>query len=195
MNEVIRIGIQSVFTTLSASNHSELERVKHDFYATDPQAVRELLKVEKFHQDILEPACGQGHISKVLVEHGYNVTSEDLIDRGYGARDKDFFDREEWHGDIITNPPYKLALEFVEHSIDIIPTGNKVAMFLKIQFLEGQKRRKFYNTTPPEKVYVFSKRTLCSRNGDFENYNAKAVCYCWFIWTKGFTGEPVIRWI
>lgn len=32
-------------------------------------------------------------------------------------------------------------------------------------------------------------------NGDFEKYNAAAICHCWFVWEKGFKGDPVIKWI
>ena len=54
-----------------------------------------------------------------------------------------------FNGDIITNPPYKYAKEFVEKALEVIPKGNKVAMFLKLQFLEGKARRKMFETSPP----------------------------------------------
>ena len=47
---------------------------------------------------------------------------------------------EMWDGDILTNPPYKYAKEFIEHAMTIIPDGRKVFMFLKLQFLEGKAR-------------------------------------------------------
>lgn len=184
-----------MFVIMGASNHSEFERVQHDYYATDPQAVEELLKVESFDKNILEPCCGEGHISKVLEKHGYMVESSDLIDRGFGRGGLDYLTISSWHGDIITNPPYKHAKEFVEHSIKIINPGKRVAMLLKIQFLESVKRRELFEENPPKVIYVFSKRTSCARNGDFTNYPSSAVCYCWYIWEKGFKGEPVIRWI
>lgn len=184
-----------MFVIMGASNHSEFERVQHDYYATDPQAVEELLKVESFDKNILEPCCGEGHISKVLEKHSYMVESSDLIDRNFGAGGVDYLTISSWHGDIITNPPYKYAKEFVEHSLKIIKPGQRVAMLLKIQFLESVKRRELFEENPPKYVYVFSKRTSCARNGDFTNYPSSAVCYCWYIWEKGFKGEPVIRWI
>lgn len=184
-----------MFVIMGASNHSEFERVQHDYYATDPQAVEELLKVEKFDKNILEPCCGEGHISKVLEKHGYMVESSDLIDRNFGRGGVDYLTIKSWHGDIITNPPYKYAKEFVEHSLKIINPGQRVAMLLKIQFLESVKRRELFEENPPKYVYVFSKRTVCARNGGFEKTPSSAVCYCWYIWEKGFKGEPVIRWI
>ena len=60
----------SIFATLAATSHSRTgERQKHDYYATEPRAVELLLEVEKFDKNILEPACGEGHISKVLISH------------------------------------------------------------------------------------------------------------------------------
>lgn len=75
---------KSIFSTLASSHHSDVEREKHDYYATDPIAVEHLLRLETFSTNIWEPACGEGHMSKVLTEAGYNVKSTDLIDRGYG---------------------------------------------------------------------------------------------------------------
>lgn len=57
-------------------------------------------------------------------------------------------------GDIITNPPYGLATEFAEHAMNIITDGHKVAMFLKIQFLETQKRYELFKKYPP-KPYMY----------------------------------------
>lgn len=98
--------------------------------------------------------------------------------------------------DIVTNPPYSKAQEFVEHALEIIEDGNKVAMFLKIQFLEGKARRELFRKYPPKTVYVSSARLRCAMNGDFEKYaKSTAVCYCWYVWQKGYTGDTVIKWI
>ena len=184
----------ATFVTLGASNHSKLEREENDYYATEPKAVELLLEKEKFSINLLEPSCGEGHISKVLSEHGYNVTSSDLISRGFGNT-QDFFDYKYFNGNIITNPPYKVALDFVKHSLEIIPDGNKVAMFLKLQFLEGKARKEFYKTNPPKKIYVASGRLNCAKNGEFEKYPSSAVAYAWFVWEKGYQGKPEIDWI
>lgn len=77
----------------------------------------------------------------------------------------------------------------------LIKPGCKVAMFLRLQFLEGQERRKFFDMYPPARVYIPSKRLNCARNGDFKQYKSSAICYAWFVWEKGSNGEPVIRWI
>ena len=129
----------SIFTTLGASNHALEEREQHDYYATDPKAVELLLELEPFAPVIWEPACGEGHISKVLQAHGYEVISTDLIYRGFGDPEPLDFLKEtldDFEGDIITNPPYSMGLEFVQRALESVRPGGKVAMFLKVQFLE-----------------------------------------------------------
>lgn len=184
----------TTFAVLGASNHSSLTREVNDYYATDPKAVELLLEKEKFSSRVLEPSCGEGHISKSLQGEGYQVESHDLVDRGFGTV-KDFFTVEKFDGDIITNPPYKIALDFVKHSLEIIPDGNKVAMFLKIQFLESKSRRIFFDEFPPKKIYVASSRLICAMNGEFDKYKSSAACYAWFVLEKGYLGKPEIDWI
>lgn len=187
----------NAFRVLAASNHCEEKREENDYYATEPKAVQMLLNKEKFHPYIWECACGEGHISKELEKAGYTVLSTDLIDRGYGMV-KDFFSfnvSTKKDLDIITNPPYKCAAKFVEHALDVVENGCKVAMLLKIQFLEGKSRYRLFQKYPPKKIYVFSSRVNCAKNGAFEKYSSSAVCYAWFIWEKGFKDQPIIDWL
>lgn len=190
---------RAVFVTNGDTSHSTREREIRDYYATDPRAVEELLKHEKFDINILEPACGGGHISETLKAHGYEVVSADIVQRDYEDQDYtvDFLkDHLIWYGDIITNPPYKYAAEFVEHALEVIEDGHKIAMFLKLTFLEGEKRRELFQKNPPLKIYVFTKRINCALNGEEKFFNSSsAVCYAWFIWKKGSTEKPVIDWI
>lgn len=186
----------SVFATLGASNHIEEEREGHDYYATDPKAMELLLEMERFNNNIWESACGEGHLSEVLVKNGYNVKSTDLIDRGYGTGGVDFLkdEFEIFNGDIITNPPYKYAKQFIEKSLSIIPKGNRVAMFLKLTFMESKGRKQMFIDNPPKVIYVSSSRLLCVKNGDFSKKESSAVAYAWYIWENGYKGDTVIKW-
>ena len=132
----------SSYRILGASNHCETEREEHDFYATDPSAIDDLLKYETFDKNIWECAVGQGHLAERLKQYGYTVKCTDLIDRGYiGTEIVDFLtEKYAFDGDIITNPPYKYCTEFILNALDSVPTGHKVAMFLKLQTLEGANR-------------------------------------------------------
>ena len=188
---------KKVFTTLGSSNHVPEEREAFDYYATDPKAVEMLLELEQFSPVIWEPACGEGHISKVLQAHGYEVISTDLVYRGFGDPEPlDFLKEtlEGFEGDIITNPPYSAGLEFVQRALESVRPGGKVAMFPKVQFLEGQKRGAFFKDTPPRTVYISRSRLACYKNGDMSAKPESAIAYAWYVWEKGFTGDPVIKW-
>lgn len=179
------------------------ERIEHDFYATDPKSTQALFDVEKFEETtFLEPCCGEGHISEIIKDNFpfAEVVSTDLIDRGYGEGNIDFLlhDYGRKFDYVVTNPPYKLAKEFVEKSLGV--TNKKVAMFLKIQFLEGVGRYDFFKNTPLKTVHVFSARQSPWTNGQKVNPKTgkdweSTMCFCWFIWEHGYKGEPTIKWI
>lgn len=185
---------RGVFSVIGASNHSLTERQAEDYYATDPVAVEMLLEKETFSHKILEPCAGQGHISKVLEAHGYEVESRDLIDRGYGKGGMDFLKctDKDLPISIISNPPYRYAQEFVEKGLEVVAEGHKCAWFLKLTFLEGKERRKMFESTPPKIVYVSSSRLTCGKNG--VEWMPSCIAYAWYIFEKGFKGDPIIKW-
>lgn len=192
----------TTFAQLGASNHSEKEREENDYYATDPHSLKIFLEALKrdeieLHKNIWECACGEGHLSRVLEDEGYYVYSSDLIDRGYTDNLIDFLEVQEkdLKTDILTNPPYKYAQDFVNKGLQIIEGGYFVVMLLKIQFLEGQKRQELFKQKNLKYVYVNSSRQTCYINGDMSKKMSSASCYCWYIWQKGYSGEPTIRWI
>ena len=188
-----------LYLSLGASNHTDEHRQQQDYYATEPKAAELLLEVETFNENIWECACGEGHLAKVFENCGHNVKASDLVDRGYGTiEDFLFFNDSKWNGDIITNPPFEKAEEFIQKAIDIIPSGNKVAMFLRLQFLEGKRRKQFFKDNPPKVIYVASGRIMTAKNGEFERMReggGSAVAYAWFIWVKDYNGETILRWI
>lgn len=87
----------------------------------------------------------------------------------------------------------KYATEFVLKALEL--SERKVAMFLKVQFLESRKRwDKLFKYYPPSTIYVFVKRINCYRNDDRSIKNS-AVCYSWFVWDKEYNGETKVKWI
>lgn len=190
----------STYITIGAQGHCKAERVEHDYYATPPLAVEYLVKLEHFDKNIWEPACGGNHITNVLRKNSYTVRTSDIINRINDGNVEiiDFLNYNGiWDGDIITNPPYKYAIEFVEKALSLIKDKHKIAMYLKITFLEGKARRELFKKYPPKIVYVSSSRLGCSPNGELDE-NGKwplgAACYAWFIWEKGFTGDTIVKW-
>lgn len=191
-------NMNNIMRTLGASSYTDKERQEEDFYATDPIAAKLLLSVEELAENIWEPSCGQGHF-KVFEQHGHKVKSTDLIDRGFGEGGIDFLKTfEKFDGDIVTNPPFSKAQQFIEHGLSLIPDGRKVCMFLKVQFMEGKARKQMFLKHPPKTVYVSSSRILCAKNADFEGMKAgggSAVAYAWYVWEKGYDGKTTLDWI
>ena len=187
---------KSMFRTLGASNHCDHERQGEDYYATSPEAVEWLCRLEKFNGPIWEPCAGEGHISEVLKSNGYEVKSTDLVDRGYCEGGIDFLSPSitHWEGAVITNPPYKYAQQIVEKALSIVPEGQKVAMFLKTLFLEGKSRKRLFEENPPIRIWVSSSRLKCAMNGEFDAMGGSAVAYSWFIWEKGYKGDSIVKW-
>jgi hypothetical protein len=165
-----------------------------DFYSTPPEAVHALLAVENFQGDILEPACGDGAISKVLEAAGHTVRSTDLVERGYGEAGHDFlmFGYPYRAANIVTNPPFKLAEQFVDRALE--HADDKVVMLLKLNFLEGGKRAPWLKRTPLKKVWIFAKR-LTFRIPGRETQGNGMIAFAWLIWEHGHTGDPTIGWL
>ena len=174
------------------------ERVENDLYETPEFFVNELLKKEKFNIDILEPACGNGRISKTLIQNGYNVYSTDIIQRNYICEKKDFisdhFEQNKY--DIITNPPYCLMYEFIIKAS--LTAKNKFAFVGRIQLLEGLTR---YNDIYKNGINNFGLKTvLCSvkrlnfiQKSSFKN--TSAMMSAWFIFEKNYKDLPKIDWV
>lgn len=186
---------KSPFVTIGATGHSDKEREANDYYATHPDNTEWLMRLERFSDRIWEPACGEGHISEVLKAYGHDVRNTDLIDRGYGEGGVDFLmQTERWEGDIITNPPYSYATEFVEKALQLIQDRHKVAMFLKLTFLEGKRRKELFRDFPPKTIWVSSSRAICAKCGRFDEMKGSAMAFAWFVWQKGYCGDTVVRW-
>jgi hypothetical protein len=185
---------------IGASNHTDKQRAPNDFYSTEPKATELLLEFEKFNRQIWEPACGDGAMSKVLEARGHNVISSDIVYRGYGIKDSiDFLKRDAppdgFGGDIITNPPYSCAEEFVRKALELISPGAKASMFLRLLFLESKKRKKLFERYPFKTLYVSSSRLKCFHNGDTESPAEAMIAFGWFVWEKGYRGDSIIKWI
>ena len=177
------------------------DREPHDFYPTPSKVIQDLLDRESFDGNIWEPACGKGHISKELIKNGYDVISTDLIDRGYGKGKVDFLDDkkiEEFgvQDNIITNPPFKYSLQFVNQSKKV--SRKKIAMLGKTIFLEGVERYEMFQDKefPLKTIYQFSKRpTLIKEGLESTEHLRGMIAYAWFVWERGYVGEPTIKWI
>ncbi|MEP0941217.1 MAG: SAM-dependent methyltransferase [Rhizobiaceae bacterium] len=172
-----------------------------DNFPTPPWATRALLEhvIEQGgYTDILtclEPACGAGHMSKVLSEYFSDVTSADAYDYGYGHV-TDFLTTDISEGSfdwVITNPPFRLAEEFILRGLPIARRG--VAVLVRTVFLESVGRyERIFSKTPPTSVAQFVERVPMVK-GRLDPKASTATGYAWLVWEKGNSGAPQMRWI
>lgn len=202
-------------------------RQKDDFYATDPKAIEALFNAPCYsHTQVTElylkhakndpnfyfwePAAGNGNLSNWLRDNGYNVIASDLKYRGCTdgsiidgldflntIPDKKFKGAAGHPFVIITNPPYSLATEFIEHALEILPMGGLYIALMNITYLAGQKRyQRVYNKGSLREVYVFSKRIECWKNGERPKDKCGSIAnYAWYVFQKGFNGHPTLYWL
>ena len=193
---------------LSGGNTVDI-RAENDFYATDPIAVEKLIQcldkeyLMQGRYNRLEPCVGTGNICEAFKDKLCEWTCLDIVDRGYP--DTVVADYLQWDSPknydlIVTNPPYSLATEFIKKSMTILAEDGLCCMYLKLQFLEGVKRKELFDKYPPKYIYVFRNRMATWKNGLQKNPDtgkkwAETICFAWFVWEQGFKGEPIIRWI
>jgi hypothetical protein len=194
---------EDIYRILGSSNHSESERVKDDFYSTPKIAVDKLfLELEKLNiklpKTIIEPSVGTGSIAYPLCEKGYGIMAFDIIDRGFpntNVLDWLTVSRPDINElAIVANFPYNKIQEHTEHSLSLLKDGEYLIELAKIQFLEGKARRKMFKENPPKYVLVFSERIKCLANGK-DSGGSSAICFCWYVFQKGFKGMPQVDWL
>lgn len=175
-------------------------RARWEFYPTPPEATRALLSVESFDGSVWEPACGQGHISKVLEAAGYQVVSTDLVQRDYGVGKIDFLGETEPRAKhIVTNPPYGRGLgdAFVRHALALTgKTGGSVAMLLNLASLCHPKRHALWVEHPPAVIYALDE-LVCWPEGDPSLARSATASqrYCWVVWKPEHVGRPSFWWL
>ena len=164
------------------------KRQNMDFYPTPQYITEALLKHQQFDGTIWECACSDGRMSEVLLKHGYHVVSTDLIDRGYDKRTPkpiDFLLENTVMDNIVTNPPFELAYEFIEQGLRL--SRKCLALLLPIRYLTGKKRTELYKTNPPTKIIVIPNKV------DFLGNSNPVMEFAWFVWDKTAT-ESKIYW-
>lgn len=192
--------------TAGSSTVAKTARAVNDFYATPPYMTKMLLrKLESIEPAVLncdffmEPCNGMAHISNELKQFNKNIYTYDITDYNVGTQNiMDYLelDKKPASGSmsIITNPPYSHGLEFLKKSFELMDGDDYYVFLGRIQFLEGKKRREFFNEHPPKYVFVFSERQNCWKDG-IETNDSSAICYAWFVFKKGFKGDTKVKWL
>lgn len=169
---------------------------KDDLYETPDVAVHALLRVEVLPPVIWEPACGPGRIVNVLREAGHMIVATDLVD--YACPDSqagvDFLMETQAPTAarcIVTNPPYKLAGEFVAKALDLCP---KVIMLLRLAFYESDRRTPILDGGKLARVHVFRKRLPMMHRAGWEGRKSNSgMAFAWFVWDRDHSGPTELR--
>jgi hypothetical protein len=143
----------------------------------------------------LEPACGRGHMARTLAEYFGQVIPSDIHPYGFGdvldfTDDRQHLPRADW---VITNPPFRLAEEFLVRALSVARFG--VAMLQRTAFLEGVRRyEQIFCPHPPTKVAQYVERVPMVR-GRLDRVASTATSYAWFVWEKGACSPTQLIWI
>ncbi|MDR3534803.1 MAG: hypothetical protein P4L90_30100 [Rhodopila sp.] len=165
---------------------SGYEREGRDFYATPPWVTEALLRHVRFRGPVWEPCCGDGAMSSVLAEHGYDVVSTDITDRGFGVPGVDFLACREVRGNcrsIVTNPPYgdtgshvgqskspAAMLGFLRHAMTLTASvQGQLALLVRLQWIAGRRAADMMSAGPFSAVIVLTKRIQWFELGERTN--------------------------
>jgi hypothetical protein len=177
--------------------HSHAERGL-DLYETPSVAIEALLRVEQIPHRIWEPACGRGAIVNVLRAHGHEVVATDLVDYGVpitapGYYSVDFLKETRAPAGtqaIVTNPPFKIAAQFVEHALRLSPL---VIMLLRLAFMESERRCPILEGAGLARIHCFRKRLPMMHRAGWEGRKANSgMAFAWFVWERGYAGRTTI---
>ncbi|MGB4101060.1 MAG: hypothetical protein WBK91_04050 [Alphaproteobacteria bacterium] len=152
-------------------------RRKHDYYPTEVPATVAFMRAEEMRMPpkIWEPACGEGHMAKVIAQHGREVVASDLINRGYGVGGKNFlFATEARAPGIITNPPFSLAEMFIRKAMEL--RVEYLAMLLKSTYYHAGCRSGLYYRHRPSRKYDLTWRL------DFTGEDCPVMECSWWVW-------------
>ena len=187
--------------TGSGTMRAPLSQRGADLYETPPCAVRALLAVEPVPLTCWEPTCGPGAIVKILRNSGRAVIATDLND--WGCPDSkagiDFLMEREAPASvpaIVTNPPFSLAEEFVEHAIKL---AHEVYILLRLAFLEGMRWKKKCFENHLASQWVFAPRLPFMHRHGYEgpkNSNS-GMPFAWYVFHRDSARYSAahVRWI
>ncbi len=173
-----------------------------DDFPTPPWATRALCRhlqdgpeaIDLGLMSCREPAANRGHMVAPLREYFARVEASDVHDYGFGFDQRDYlFGPDPDPVDFtITNPPFRLAEDFIERMRRTSEVG--CAVIVRSAFLEGVGRhQRLFSINPPTIVLQFSERVVMHK-GRLSQGGSTATAYAWLVWLTGHYGTE-LRWI
>lgn len=180
-----------------------------EYYQTPEWAIKAILQKEQMSKKgVFDPCLGDGRMAKMASEHSYNVRGIDIQYWGVKLGQFDFLlNADDWQHDflkdpfpydltgmtIFMNPPFSLAVDFVERSFDL--GAEKVIAFQRFAWWESRRRKDFWENMPPSRVYICGDRAVCWRGDIPEELRgipkkkggagtSSPTAHAWFVWNK-----------
>jgi hypothetical protein len=179
------------------SSHHHADRAL-DAYFSPPEAAFSLLEIEdsRLPQCIWEPAAGNGALVRPFEAAGFKVVASDIADYGLEGcvTGLDYLSAKRPHGveGIVTNPPYKIAVEFAEKALKEAPY---LALLLRTNFLESTARLPFFRKHQPARIWISSRRLPMMHRHGWKGPQAPSnTCFAWFVWDAGSMQKRIVDW-
>jgi hypothetical protein len=171
------------------------DRHPDDYYIEEEWCDRRLFEVEKFKGGIFDPACGSGRIVRAAIAAGHVALGHDKVRRSVECtREADFLTSDVWVSNIVSNPPFGIAQEFIEHALEM--SQGKTAMLLPLTWLAGDDRAVWLATTPLLRVYVLTPRPSMPPGPVIEagiKLGGGKKDFCWVVWLRAYDGTPTFH--
>lgn len=179
------------------SSHHHVDRGL-DAYFSPPEAALSLLHIEAGYlpKCIWEPAAGDGAIARPFLDAGFTVITSDLVDYGLNGClvGVDYLKATPIHGvhGIVTNPPYKLAVNFAKKALN---ETFYIALLLRTNFLESTARLGFFREHQPARIWISSRRLPMMHRHGWQGPRAPSnTCFAWFVWDERSQQKCIVDW-
>lgn len=167
---------------------------EQEWYVEPRRAIDELLDAESFVGSVWDPACGGGNIPEACRARGMDAWGSDIADRGYGSIFFDFLTSSATADNIITNPPFGLAVSFVLHGLRLV--RGKVAILQRTAWLEGEARyNHLFASGHLARVWQFRKRISMPPGDVVVKAQGGSRAFAWFVFDESHDGPPTLGWL
>jgi hypothetical protein len=173
------------------------QRDSLDWYCEPSWVADRLFRVQPFVGEVIDPACGRGNIVEAARRAHHAAEGWDIVDRGFpGTKVRDFLTLQTRYCNFVCNPPFGIAEHFVAHAIEL--ARNTTCMLLPANWVQGDKRSRWLETTPLARVLFITPRPSMPPGAAImagQKPGNGTTDYAWFIWHRGHVGAPQIGWL
>jgi len=182
---------------LRKSSSKRWSRHPDDWYVEPPWVTEQLFLHEIFEGCVVDPACGLGHIVTAARLAGLTACGTDIKRRAAGFGIADFFQVARSAPNIVSNPPFRFAMAFTGHALNL--AERKVALLMPASWVQAEGRSRWLSQTPLRRIWLLTPRPSMPPGPAFVSGEGPrgngTTDYAWLVWERGYTGAPEIGWL